>query len=78
MRLLGVVGRTRFANQIARKEIATMSTQDKSTKSIGRPRLVCYIGRPVSLYIDAMAKRRRITANPASSAGGSAEQPISS
>ena len=55
-----------------------MSTDNKTTTPIRRPLTVCYIGRPDSLYIDAMAKRRRPHANPASSATGTAEQAAAS
>jgi hypothetical protein len=55
-----------------------MSTSYKGPTTPRRPLTVCYIGRPVSLYIDAMAKRRRTHANPASSTSGTAEQPTAS
>jgi hypothetical protein len=51
-----------------------MSTNNQATGLTRRPLTFCYIGRPVSLYIDAMAKRRRTHTDPASSASGTAEQ----
>jgi hypothetical protein len=51
-----------------------MSTENNTTRPVRRPLTACYIGRPVSLYIDAMAKRRRTHASPASNTGGTAGQ----
>ena len=52
-----------------------MSAEQETFTPIRRPLVVWYIGRPASLYIDAMAKRGRTHAKPASSASGTAEQP---
>jgi hypothetical protein len=55
-----------------------MSTGYMTTSTPRRPLTVCYLGRPVYLYIDAIAKRRRTHANPAPSTGGTAEEPTAS
>jgi hypothetical protein len=52
-----------------------MSTGPKSIKSTRRPLAVYYIGRPASLYIDAMACGRRNQANPPSSSRWAIDQP---
>jgi hypothetical protein len=55
-----------------------MSTNVNPTTRIRRPLTVCYIGRPVSLYIDALAKRQRTQTVPEPSPDGAAGQPPAS
>jgi hypothetical protein len=41
-----------------------MSTSTETTTRIRPPLTTCYIGRPVSLYIDALDRRRRTHPQP--------------
>jgi hypothetical protein len=41
-----------------------MSTNADTPARIRRPLTFCYIGRPVSLYIDALDRSRRTRSNP--------------
>jgi hypothetical protein len=41
-----------------------MTTNANPSNPVPRRLTTCYIGRPVHMYIDAMAKRRRIQSNP--------------
>jgi hypothetical protein len=49
---------------------------DTTTGAPGRPLTFTYLGRPASLYIDAMSKRRARPVTSASTAAISAERPV--
>jgi hypothetical protein len=51
-----------------------MSTGCATITTPRRPVTGYFNGRPVSLYIDAMARRRRKPANPVASTSAAAEQ----
>ncbi len=55
-----------------------MSTNTQTPTRKRRPMSTCYIGRPVSLYIDALAKRRRTQAVPQPRPVEAAGQPTAS
>ena len=49
---------------MTQKGTTPMSTNADTPARIRRPLTFCYIGRPVSLYIDALDRSRRTRSNP--------------
>jgi hypothetical protein len=52
-----------------------MSTDTNPTSPIRKTLTAYYIGRPASLYIEALARRQRRAPDPTASPGRTAEQP---